>query len=84
MGFSNDIHHTTNYIPQCCTELIILLVDFVTFIASLELPCIDEGPWEVDETEITEKGRRDLRHTHLIMSIDPKGCEDVDDALSIR
>lgn len=49
-----------------------------------ELPCIDEGPWEVDETEITEKGRRDLRHTHLIMSIDPKGCEDVDDALSIR
>lgn len=38
----------------------------------------------VDETEITEKGRRDLRHTHLVMSIDPEGCEDVDDALSIR
>ena len=29
-------------------------------------------------------GRRDLRHTHLVVSIDPKGCEDVDDALSIR
>lgn len=28
--------------------------------------------------------RRDLRETHLVFSIDPKGCEDVDDALSMR
>ncbi len=28
--------------------------------------------------------RRDLRETHLIFSIDPKGCEDVDDTLSVR
>lgn len=28
--------------------------------------------------------RRDLRHTHLVFSIDPKGCEDVDDTLSVR
>ncbi len=38
--------------------------------------------WEVDPLEITR--RSDLRHTHLVFSIDPKGCEDVDDALSIR
>uniref|UniRef100_A0A8C3JJF8 DIS3-like exonuclease 1 n=1 Tax=Calidris pygmaea TaxID=425635 RepID=A0A8C3JJF8_9CHAR len=31
-----------------------------------------------------EKRRLDLRDTHLIFSIDPKGCEDVDDALSVR
>ena len=30
-----------------------------------------------------ETGRKDLRDI-LIMSIDPKGCEDVDDAISIR
>ena len=28
--------------------------------------------------------RRDLRETHLIFSIDPEGCEDVDDTLSVR
>ena len=28
--------------------------------------------------------RRDLRKTHLVFSIDPEGCEDVDDTLSIR
>ena len=28
--------------------------------------------------------RRDLRQTHLVFSIDPKGCEDVDDTLSVR
>uniref|UniRef100_A0A670ZI24 DIS3-like exonuclease 1 n=1 Tax=Pseudonaja textilis TaxID=8673 RepID=A0A670ZI24_PSETE len=31
-----------------------------------------------------EQKRLDLRETHLVFSIDPKGCEDVDDALSIR
>ena len=28
--------------------------------------------------------RRDLRETHLVFSIDPRGCEDVDDTLSVR
>lgn len=28
--------------------------------------------------------RRDLRASHLVFSIDPPGCEDVDDALSVR
>ncbi|KAM3926404.1 DIS3-like exonuclease 1 [Leptodactylus fuscus] len=40
-----------------------------------------ENPWRVDPEECD---RRDLRETHLVFSIDPKGCEDVDDALSIR
>ncbi|XP_075714431.1 DIS3-like exonuclease 1 isoform X2 [Rhinoderma darwinii] len=40
-----------------------------------------EHPWRVSPEEC---GRQDLRETHLVFSIDPKGCEDVDDALSIR
>lgn len=28
--------------------------------------------------------RRDLRRSHLVFSVDPLGCEDVDDALSVR
>lgn len=41
-----------------------------------------KNPWKVNPEE--EKSRLDLRDTHLIFSIDPKGCEDVDDALSVR
>ncbi|XP_030904535.2 DIS3-like exonuclease 1 isoform X2 [Melopsittacus undulatus] len=41
-----------------------------------------KNPWKVSPEE--EKQRLDLRATHLIFSIDPKGCEDVDDALSVR
>ena len=40
--------------------------------------------WEVEEEEEEEERRRDLRLSHLIFSIDPEGCEDVDDTLSIR
>ncbi|KAM4748024.1 DIS3-like exonuclease 1 [Rhinophrynus dorsalis] len=40
-----------------------------------------ESPWQVT---LGEGNRLDLRETHLVFSIDPKGCEDVDDALSIR
>uniref|UniRef100_A0A8C5MFD5 DIS3-like exonuclease 1 n=1 Tax=Leptobrachium leishanense TaxID=445787 RepID=A0A8C5MFD5_9ANUR len=40
-----------------------------------------DNPWNVDDTE---SGRLDLRKTHLVFSIDPQGCEDVDDTLSIR
>ncbi|TPP60449.1 DIS3 exonuclease 1 [Fasciola gigantica] len=49
-------------------------------------------PWRVDQTEV--KRRRDLRSPTvsgnpdsedvLIFSIDPPGCQDVDDALSVR
>ena len=37
--------------------------------------------WRPSAEEVA--GRRDLRST-LVMSIDPRGCEDVDDALSVR
>ncbi|XP_072031507.1 LOW QUALITY PROTEIN: DIS3-like exonuclease 1 [Amphiura filiformis] len=42
----------------------------------------EQNPWVMDEDEV--KKRRDLRRSHLIFSIDPKGCEDVDDTLSVR
>ncbi|XP_034143266.1 DIS3-like exonuclease 1 isoform X2 [Esox lucius] len=41
-----------------------------------------ERPWTVDPAEVVT--RRDLRDTHLVFSIDPRGCEDVDDTLSVR
>ena len=41
-----------------------------------------EKPWQVDPVQVAE--RRDLRASHLVFSIDPKGCEDVDDTLSVR
>ncbi|KAL5481237.1 hypothetical protein EMCRGX_G021367 [Ephydatia muelleri] len=48
-----------------------------------ELPVVTmETPWDVDPEEV--RSRWDLRPTHLVFSIDPVGCEDVDDALSVR
>ncbi|KAK7116248.1 DIS3-like exonuclease 1 [Littorina saxatilis] len=48
-----------------------------------ELPTdSSEEPWVMSAEE--EEQRRDLRHSHLVFSIDPKGCEDVDDTLSLR
>ncbi|XP_021369057.1 DIS3-like exonuclease 1 isoform X3 [Mizuhopecten yessoensis] len=48
-----------------------------------ELPVdTEEEPWKVEEEELLR--RRDLRGSHLVFSIDPKGCEDVDDTLSVR
>ncbi|XP_071139750.1 DIS3-like exonuclease 1 [Mytilus edulis] len=48
-----------------------------------ELPVdTPENPWNIEDVEL--KKRRDLRDSHLIFSIDPKGCEDVDDTLSVR
>lgn len=41
-----------------------------------------ERPWKVDAAQV--RARRDLRETHLVFSIDPKGCEDVDDTVSVR
>jgi len=38
-----------------------------------------EKPWRAEAA-----GRRDLRESHLVFSIDPLGCEDVDDAMSVR
>ncbi|KAF3830632.1 hypothetical protein GH733_004451 [Mirounga leonina] len=48
-----------------------------------EMPVNTPGnPWKVSPEE--ERERKDLRETHLVFSIDPKGCEDVDDTLSVR
>lgn len=41
-----------------------------------------ERPWKMDPAQVA--ARRDLRESHLVFSIDPKGCEDVDDTLSVR
>lgn len=41
-----------------------------------------EKPWKVDPSQVAV--RRDLRDSHLVFSIDPAGCEDVDDTLSVR
>lgn len=41
-----------------------------------------EQPWQMDGAEMDS--RKDLRDTHLVFSIDPLGCEDVDDTLSVR
>lgn len=41
-----------------------------------------EKPWRMDPAQVAQ--RRDLRETHLVFSIDPRGCEDVDDTLSVR
>ncbi|XP_054627523.1 DIS3-like exonuclease 1 isoform X2 [Dunckerocampus dactyliophorus] len=41
-----------------------------------------ERPWRVDPAQVAE--RRDLKESHLVFSIDPAGCEDVDDTLSVR
>ncbi|XP_041372546.1 LOW QUALITY PROTEIN: DIS3-like exonuclease 1 [Gigantopelta aegis] len=48
-----------------------------------ELPAdTPDNPWHMADEEICS--RCDLRDSHLIFSIDPKGCEDVDDTLSVR
>ncbi|XP_072321345.1 DIS3-like exonuclease 1 [Eucyclogobius newberryi] len=47
-----------------------------------EMPVVSpEQPWSPDPGQVS--ARRDLRQTHLVFSIDPKGCEDVDDTLSV-
>ncbi|CAJ1050140.1 DIS3-like exonuclease 1 [Xyrichtys novacula] len=45
-------------------------------------PNSPEKPWAMDPDQVAQ--RRDLRETHLVFSIDPQGCEDVDDTLSVR
>lgn len=48
-----------------------------------EMPVVSrEQPWSPAPGEVS--ARRDLRESHLVFSIDPAGCEDVDDTLSVR
>uniref|UniRef100_W5N8W8 DIS3-like exonuclease 1 n=1 Tax=Lepisosteus oculatus TaxID=7918 RepID=W5N8W8_LEPOC len=47
-----------------------------------EMPVIPtDSRWDVEPEQVL--GRRDLRQTHLVFSVDPQGCEDVDDTLSL-
>ncbi|KAE8891033.1 DIS3-like exonuclease 1 [Phytophthora fragariae] len=38
--------------------------------------------WKIPDEEIPR--RRDLRKTHRVFSVDPHGCQDIDDAMSIQ
>ena len=47
------------------------------------LPYIPAGqPWSPDPVQVAK--RRDLRQSHLVCSVDPPGCTDIDDALSYK
>lgn len=41
----------------------------------------DSG-WKVPSDEFNS--RKDMRHSHLIFSVDPSGCQDIDDAMSVK
>ncbi|XP_013780030.1 DIS3-like exonuclease 1 [Limulus polyphemus] len=71
------------------TEIAAILVEHEISVSSFskglleELPTTtDNSPWKIEESEISK--RKDLRKSHLVFSIDPVGCEDVDDTLSVK
>ncbi|KRY28048.1 DIS3-like exonuclease 1 [Trichinella spiralis] len=50
-----------------------------------QLPVESPANVQLTQTDTLHlNGRLDLRHSHLVFSIDPSGCTDVDDALSVR
>ena len=61
--------------------IIYVICLFSTQLAELPTDSTD-NPWEMSAEEVER--RRDIRQSHLVFSIDPKGCEDVDDTLSLR
>nr|XP_002736854.1 PREDICTED: DIS3-like exonuclease 1-like [Saccoglossus kowalevskii] len=80
---------TLGSIGKLETEISSILVENSISIRSFsegqikELPSnSSDDPWTIDPEEVAR--RQDLRDSHLIFSIDPKGCEDVDDTLSVR
>ena len=68
------------------TEIETLLLENNISVLPFSQGVLNEMPnpetWTPTEEDIEK--RKDLRMSHLICSIDPKGCTDVDDALSIR
>jgi exoribonuclease R len=46
------------------------------------LPSVGDGGWSIDEDEV--KKRRDLRNSCRIFSVDPVGCQDIDDAMHAK
>ena len=68
-------------IDTILTENAIEVVPFSQGILGEHITLEAAKSWLPDPEEIAK--RRDLRST-LVMSIDPRGCEDVDDAISIK
>ncbi|XP_003969771.2 LOW QUALITY PROTEIN: DIS3-like exonuclease 1 [Takifugu rubripes] len=71
------------------TEIQTILVENCIHVSSFseaqlrEMPVNSpERPWRVDAAQVA--ARRDLRESRLVFSIDPRGCEDVDDTLSVH
>jgi VacB/RNase II family 3'-5' exoribonuclease len=69
------------------TEILCLLLEheikFTPFSASAISLLPPEGHnWSIADQEISS--RRDLRKTHRIFSVDPVGCQDIDDAMHVK
>ena len=76
----------TFYVLFQQTEIQAILIEHELSTSSFTQSILSELPdgasWKIEEEELRK--RKDLRESHLIYSIDPKGCEDVDDALSVK
>eukprot|EP00548_Thalassiothrix_antarctica_P001281 CAMPEP_0194144058 /NCGR_PEP_ID=MMETSP0152-20130528/13144_1 /TAXON_ID=1049557 /ORGANISM="Thalassiothrix antarctica, Strain L6-D1" /LENGTH=1021 /DNA_ID=CAMNT_0038843741 /DNA_START=77 /DNA_END=3139 /DNA_ORIENTATION=+ len=58
-------------------------IEFTPFSVGATASLPPEGfLWRVPEYEISS--RSDLRQTHHIFSVDPEGCQDIDDAMHVR
>lgn len=94
-GWAVNSHYPTGHFVEILgtigdleTETKTLLIEFNLYnrpfspgqLAELPINTVD-NPYRMDPSEIAK--RRDLRQ-QLIFSIDPIGCQDVDDTLSIR
>lgn len=71
------------------TEISTILIEHSLVVAPFREGILKEMPirtrddfWEMEKEEVMR--RKDLRYSHLIFSVDPQGCEDVDDTLSVR
>ena len=68
-------------IDTILTENAIEVVPFSQGILGEHITLEAAKSWVPDQEEVAK--RRDIRST-LVMSIDPRGCEDVDDAISVK
>ena len=65
------------------TEVILLEHSIPSNVFSQEvLACLPPPDWRITETN--SRGREDLRENVCVVSIDPPGCKDIDDALHAR
>ena len=69
--------------PQILSLLEEHEINLVPFSASALALLPDEGAkWQVPEHDALQ--RRDLRKTHRIFSVDPPGCQDIDDTMHAK